>query len=692
MEIQSPILTISLLISNRPDTIRRCLNSLRPLIEAVPCELILTDTSKNPEINAICYEYTDQVYEFDWCHDFAKARNFGLEKAKGEWFFFLDDDEWLVDVEELIEFFCSGEYQEYGRATYLVRNFYDPDYVQYADCWVSRMNRIDTDSHFVGRVHEYMEPCRGKEKHIHAIAYHSGYVFSTEEERSKHAKRNIVLLLEALNEEPDNIRWQTQLAQEYRSAMDWEQLVSYCKECITKDMSNESKLAVHFPEDDLVRLQIGTFYAGLAEGLCHLEQYQEVIVCCEETLADQQVNPLLKAHAYICMAEAYFGLSDWKKACEYARAYLREEEILNVNDTEGRSPLSHEQKMVIIVQHTFDPSNLKKAYSILICEDLKKGSTKALHEFYDKLEWNETVNYVFERLPNCLIESMPNLPYEPIFSQIVTDTFKREDFKIFMCREVLKCNQMVQDQTSTPKAFEKLAYIFAQAESDFWFIWYMKVWDAFYRGDVAALEVYTQDAWESNVRSFIYQGTKQQIDSLYVNLQKLKENCGLKAWKLVCFENIVIEKQVMDGPKDLGNLQSYFDVLVDYAQMSFMLDSTAKAVEKIRMYIELEKQDKLEAMKQLKKAVDICPDFAEGIGRFLGHYGDLEKQRVGKQQVEMKKLRGQVLEQVREMMANGQEQAALQILGQLKKMFPNDLDVATIALEIQLSDRGYSYE
>lgn len=667
MQNEKPLLTISLLISNRPDTIRRCLDSLRLIMEAVPCELILTDTSKNPEINAICHEYTDQVFEFEWCHDFAKARNVGLQSARGEWFIFLDDDEWFVDSQKLIDFFTSGEYQKYERATYLVRNFYDPEYVQYADCWVSRMNRIGNESRFVGTVHEYMEPCTGPEKHIHAMAYHSGYVFYTEEERTKHAQRNIVLLLEALKEEPNNIRWQTQLAQEYRSSMNWEQLVAYCRECI-------GVTGVDRNADVITTLQRGTFYAGLVEGLIHLGQYQESIVCGEEILEDIQANPLLKVLAYICLAEAYFEVGDWDKASEYADVYLKEEQRLNSTDI-----LSYEQKLVSIVQHAFDPANIKKAYSILICRDLQYGSTRVLHEYYDKLEWNETENFVFEKLPSYLIEVMPNMVYQPIFSQIITDTFKRDDFKVFMCREALKLEE------ENPEAFAKLAYIYAQVQDDFWFIWYMKLADAVSRQEAGLLASMSKEEWEISIRSFISQATEDQIHRARTRLQTLQQVMSFDDWKCLCFENIILEKQVMDGPRDLGNLEVYYSVLKRYAQMENLLQSTAQATKEIRGYIEVEAQDTLQAIKHLKAAVDACPDFAEGISRFIGVYADLEKQRARKQHEEMSKLRNQVVQQVKGMLANGQNAEAMAIVQQLKQMFPEDLEVAALALEIRIS-------
>lgn len=666
---EDKILTISLLISNRPDTVPKCLDSLYQIRKLVPSELILTDTSKNPEVNAICREYTDQVYEFEWCHDFAKARNFGLEKAKGKWFLFLDDDEWFTDIRELVMFFRSGEYLEYGRANYQVRNFYDPDYVQYSDCWVSRMNRIEEDSRFVGKVHEYMEPGRGKEKNLSAMVFHSGYIFTTEEDRVKHAERNIVLLQEALEEDPVNLRWLTQLAQEYRSVMDWGTLVSFCKKQI-------AELEAKVWEDPVLRGQCATFYAGAIEGLVYLGEYQESTDLCKNILdgktfvQGKNVQNMLSALACICMAEGYFELQDWEKASEYAAKYLQLERMVS-----KREDVLLEQSRVLIVQHAFDPGNSKKAYSIQICNDMKHGSTKLLHEYYKKLEWNEVINYVYEKLPVYLIEVMPNLPYEPMFSQIITDTFKRDDFKVFMCREALKWEEKDYEH------FQKLAYIYAQAESDFWFIWYMKVVDAAGRKDAGLLEQMSKDDWESNARAFVSQAEKGQIDAIREALLAVFSSGD---WKLVCFENLLVEKQVMAGPADLGNLEDYHMVLRTYAQMGAVMQSTAQAVGYIGAYVEAEAQDKLQAVKYLKAAVDACPDFAEGIGRFISAYSDLAKQRAAKQRKEMRNLRNQVVEQVKGMIANGQYAEAIAIVSQLKQMFPEDLEIVALGLEARI--------
>ncbi len=454
MKENRPLLTISLLISNRIDTIPRCLDSLAPLMEAVPSELILIDTSKNPEVHALLLKYTEQVYEFEWCQDFAKARNEGLKRAKGEWFLFLDDDEWFVDAEPLIEFFCSGDYKNYERANYKIRNFYDPEYVQYNDCWAARMSCIHENTHFVGRVHEYMEPCFGAEKLIDALVYHSGYVFATDEDRNRHAQRNIDLLKKLTQEEPENVRWQAQLAQEYRSKTDWKGLVSYCTRVIVAKKADM---------DIASQRQFATIYAGLVEGLMHLGLYEESLKWADTILADENTEELLRAWMYLCTMEDAFEMGDWDKAKEDARVYLQMEKQFNTS-----ADWIQEQKKIAILQNVFDPAYKKKAYSILICHDLKQGSTEALKKYYELLEWNETINFIYEKLPIYLIEVMPTLEYEPIFSQIITDACKREDFKNFIWVHALKWKE-------DSERFLKLAQIFAKSEAEEPFIMYMRV-------------------------------------------------------------------------------------------------------------------------------------------------------------------------------------------------------------------------
>lgn len=163
------VLTISLLVSGREETTLRCLDSLHPLMESITSELILVDTGCSSTFLDQLRSYADRIIPFVWCDDFSMARNAGLSQARGEWFLYIDDDEWFEDTEAIETFFTSGEYKEYGYANYMQRNFFDPEYRVYTDNWVSRMIRLTDEVHFRSRIHEYLDPVYGKGKNIRLL-------------------------------------------------------------------------------------------------------------------------------------------------------------------------------------------------------------------------------------------------------------------------------------------------------------------------------------------------------------------------------------------------------------------------------------------------------------------------------------------------------------------------------------------
>ncbi len=87
------------MISGNKENVTRCLQSLDHLMQEVPSELILTDTGCSPEVRDLIENYTDHIINFTWCQDFSAARNVGLQEAKGQWFLYLDDDEWFENTE-----------------------------------------------------------------------------------------------------------------------------------------------------------------------------------------------------------------------------------------------------------------------------------------------------------------------------------------------------------------------------------------------------------------------------------------------------------------------------------------------------------------------------------------------------------------------------------------------------------------
>lgn len=704
MSNQKPVLTISLLISNRPDTIPKCLDSLKPIMEAIPSELILIDTSKNEEIHKLLLNYTNQVYLFEWCKDFAKARNEGLKRAKGEWFMFLDDDEWFVEYDELIDFFKSGEYKHYGRANYTIRNFVDVEYKRYNDTWGSRLFHIDEDSEFVGKVHELYKPARGKLKYIESIAYHSGYIFETEEAARKHFERNTQILLQLLEEEPNNLRWQAQLVQEYCSVREWDVLLNFSQRCFEnlKEIQNETDCN-----------HLGTLYIGLIESLMKTNKHEESIEICQKAIQDKNTTAMLKAFAHSYLMENYVAIENWKAAQKYAKRYLelyhqlrKHKELLQIQST-------------LLVDRAFNAGFIRKAYSVLIYIDIRRNDFKSLHEHYDKLGWSTEEVKVYDKLGQILIEKMGCVEYAPIFSRIITDAYKNDVFRKFMCKEAQEWEE------KDAEAYKKIAYVFSQADADDWFIWYNRIvvadveenkealddgfkglfktiqnifylpektYDIIRRNKVNICKLwedYLGGSWQIHFTNFV---KNNELDIVQRVNELIKESFDSEDYKAMLCDLLIMEKQIST---ETDNVADYRDVLASYCGLKIDfyekhcvkieegLPLDVQAANKIKDFIELENIDKVRALNSLKVVVDLRPDFTEGIKSFLHAYAEEEKQKSANPSDEMLMLRNQVLQQVYMLRDNGMKREAVQIVQQLKGMFPGDEEI--VALEERLN-------
>ena len=206
MEPKKILLSISMLVSGREE-MQKSLDSLRVFKENIPCEIILVDTGCDKEQRQMAEKYADKIVNFTWCDDFAAARNAGLKLAEGEWFLYLDDDEWFENPQQIIEFFKSGEYMEYNSARYVVRNYHNMQGTIYDDAVVARMVKRKPETKFYGKIHEYIEPYQLPLKDFTDYVHHYGYVYQNEEDKKKHARRNIKPLQEMRKAEPENWRW-----------------------------------------------------------------------------------------------------------------------------------------------------------------------------------------------------------------------------------------------------------------------------------------------------------------------------------------------------------------------------------------------------------------------------------------------------------------------------------------------------
>ncbi|MFT9456443.1 MAG: glycosyltransferase [Liquorilactobacillus hordei] len=204
-------LTISLLVSNSIGTIQKCLESLTPILQQVDSELIVVDTvgEKNSDGSLeIAKKYTDKIVHFAWCDDFAAARNAGLTLAQGEWFMFIDDDEWFNDVNELVDFFNNDECDNYLSLTYDIHNYKNLSTLSYYRSVATRCVKLTPNTKFVNKIHEQLVPIFTPSKKTKIFAHHYGYIT---EKNDKKVKRNEEIIERVLKENPQDMHMWTQL-------------------------------------------------------------------------------------------------------------------------------------------------------------------------------------------------------------------------------------------------------------------------------------------------------------------------------------------------------------------------------------------------------------------------------------------------------------------------------------------------
>lgn len=462
MKKKKPLLTISLLISNRPDTIPRCLDSLKPIMEKIPSELILIDTSNSEEIHNLLLTYTEKVYKFEWCSDFAKARNEGVRRAKGEWFLFVDDDEWFVDVQDVIKFFETGKYKKYEYAHITVRNYTDVDYTMYSDAWCTRLFYIGGGAEFKGKVHEHIYGIHGKPMFLQSKIHHSGYVYESEEKRRAHFERNKTILVESLKENPDDLRLIAHLVQEYRSIKDWDAMVLVCKEQLKKKWNLQNSDVNHF----------GTLYAGLVEALTYLKQNEKALEICEIGLMDDRSTDLLKYVLHLYSAMNYVEMKMWDKVNEHVCQYFDGYEHFQKNmDT------MNVQLGAVLVHRVFDKNYMSSASNMLVYSALKRENVEvpfaiAGEEAKTEMDVQDVLKFIRK-----MLSLMVSVRYQNVFTEFLNLTVRNLQICRLMCVEVSQLEKNDED------AFKKIAYELSKTDSNFWYIDYCRIVEADVRGN-----------------------------------------------------------------------------------------------------------------------------------------------------------------------------------------------------------------
>lgn len=666
-------LTISLLVSDRIETLGKCLNSLRPLLRELDSELICVFTGKNDETLKLIQQYTAHIIPFSWCQDFAKARNAGLEHAKGEWFLYLDDDEWFDDTEEIIHFFKNGEYKSFRSAFYLQRNYADWEGKRYSDVSVGRMCRISQETRFSMPIHEYLEPFPKPRKDFHTFVHHFGYVEKAERVNfSSKTERNLPLLLKRLENGPedDASHCCMQLAQEYASISKFDEAVKYCRkglELAQKDnqiYSVEMWMQVHLP---VLISHTGDYKDALEEG--------------EHILNSARILDVTAVNLCATLVNICHEMREYKKGLQYVKYFRQKMEYLwkhpeitarqkggdiTFDFAEKRATLTYISGLVFAAE-IGDFSFIKKLLTWIPWDD----KVYVLPHYSHLEEWKAKYNKHRKIILECFTILNTNNPYVNLQ-------------KAYYAEE--------HDQLSETEHFWKICV----SDCPTWLLWQpvqMAVRNQISLNNL--IEQNSADKWDECVQALTDRISIPDMHSFYNNILPILKDYPLCAERL---KQSFIEKQlsqgILESSQMLKLLQEYCESMITCTKAlysddvlsgknSYMLPAQCIFAFTIdRVFNLIERKEYADCIPLLREAFRIYPKLTAVISQLIRYLTEQIQAPPTVESEEFAFLGTQVKAALLGIMKKSQWEEAYGLIEQLLFLLPDDLEVLRMKQEV----------
>jgi len=149
-------LSVCLIVKNEEERLEAAVESARAT--GLAHEIVVTDTGSTDGTVALAKRLGARVSHFEWCEDFAAARNACLKEALGDWVLWLDADERIKAGSGPA---LKRDLQDQQIVAYhMVReDFFSrerPD--KFSEMYQMRLVRRSLPTKFIGRIHEHLDP------------------------------------------------------------------------------------------------------------------------------------------------------------------------------------------------------------------------------------------------------------------------------------------------------------------------------------------------------------------------------------------------------------------------------------------------------------------------------------------------------------------------------------------------------
>lgn len=231
------LLSVCVITKNEENNLEKCLKSVKSIAD----EIIIVDTGSTDKTIEIAQKFTSNIYHFEWIDDFSAARNFALEKAIGKFILSIDADEYLENPYELIETLKNPNQKTGGWLINVIseaRNEYGQ--IQRMQSSLLRLFLNHPEIKFEGKIHEQVlnniKKLNFKIENSNIVLIHTGYDIDNDLLIQKH-KRNLALIQNELEREPNNLYLKNHLAKTYFALGNRNEAIEYFKD-VANDRSN----------------------------------------------------------------------------------------------------------------------------------------------------------------------------------------------------------------------------------------------------------------------------------------------------------------------------------------------------------------------------------------------------------------------------------------------------------------------
>lgn len=262
------MISLCIIVKNEEENLENCLSKVLDIVS----EIIIVDTGSTDNTKNIATKFTDKIYDFKWCNDFSKARNFSVSKASNDWILVMDADEFITDfIKSNIDKFIKNPLNR-SRVGRIRRINMIEDYTG-SKKYTERINRLFNKNNYYygGIIHEQLVALDGKSYETEIVditVEHVGYTKKILTKTDK-LKRNIDLLKLATQNDSGDPYLYFQLGKSYYMLKDYKTSVMYFE----KALSFQLDLRLEYVEDLVETYGYSLINSGRYSDALVLEKY-----------------------------------------------------------------------------------------------------------------------------------------------------------------------------------------------------------------------------------------------------------------------------------------------------------------------------------------------------------------------------------------------------------------------------------